>query len=143
MSPRTESIIAIVAAIFVLFTAMLEPRVAAALAVALLAAVGIGKIWPYAGDPARTNAVLMKIPVQTSWSGSVYQRFARSATTSILGLSSLKRWPVKHFVIGEDPRSRISLLPAPDQSVPVNAGSSRQIEGLGSDVDAECHLETP
>ena len=43
MSPNTESILAFVAAIFVLFAAMLDPRVAAGLAVALLAGFGIFK----------------------------------------------------------------------------------------------------
>jgi predicted anti-sigma-YlaC factor YlaD len=43
MSPRTESIISIAAAIFVLFTAMLDPRVAAGLAVLVLVGLGIFK----------------------------------------------------------------------------------------------------
>lgn len=43
MNPRTESIISIGAAIFVLFTAMLDPRVAAGLAVALFVGLGIFK----------------------------------------------------------------------------------------------------
>ena len=43
MSPRTESIISIAAAIFVLFTAMVDPRVAAGLAVTLLVGLGVFK----------------------------------------------------------------------------------------------------
>ena len=44
MSPRIESIINIAAALFVLFTAMLDPRVAAGLAVALLVGLGLFKL---------------------------------------------------------------------------------------------------
>ena len=43
MSSRTESIISIAAAIFVLFTALLDPRVAAGLAIMALAGLGIFK----------------------------------------------------------------------------------------------------
>jgi hypothetical protein len=43
MNPRTESIISILAALFVLFTAMIDARVAAGLAIVLLAALGIFK----------------------------------------------------------------------------------------------------
>lgn len=58
MSERTESVIAIFAALFVLFTAMLDPRISAALAITLLLAVAGYKLRQsraQAGGPRRSH----------------------------------------------------------------------------------------
>ena len=46
MSEKTEGTIAILAAFFVLFSALLSPLVSVVIAIVALAALGIYKLWP-------------------------------------------------------------------------------------------------